>query len=330
MASDAHAERFTDLSRIPTALDLGSYRVEFIYFGVLGSKWWRNYLHVHSFFEICYAHRGSGSFTIDRRRHSVRPGEMFIARPGEPHEIISDRRKPLGIYYWAFSIAPITLTAPTSATPAVPAPPATTSIDGLLNAFIVSPPAPARAIIRIGPTMHHTLRLLADEVALRRPGFTRAIQGLLAKLILDTARAAAPWAREGEAVEAPTANPAEAVTRTAIRYLRDNLALRFEIRDVAAQVGLSERQLGRLFQQTTGGTILGYLTGLRMDRARQLLLDRDIPIKQVARAVGYPDTHYFTTLFGKRTGMTPGEFRRSGGTVFLKTRARSPKKHHRA
>jgi AraC family L-rhamnose operon transcriptional activator RhaR len=336
MPNDAQAERFTDLNRIPTALELGSHRVEFIYFGVLGSKWWRNYLHVHSFFEICYAYGGRGSFTIGGRRYSVRPGEMFIARPGEPHEIISDRRKPLGIYYWAFSVAPITLTTSASAppapspTPAPPPTPATESIDALLGSFIASPVgAPARVIAKTGSTMHHTLRLLTDEVALRRPGFTRAIDGLLAKLILDSARSAAPSARGGEAIEPPAAHPAEAVTRTAIRYLVDNLALRFEIRDVAAQVGLSERQLGRLFRQVTGKTILAYLTHLRLERARQLLLDRDLPIKQVARAVGYPDTHYFTTLFGKRTGMTPGQFRRSGGTLFLKTPLKSPRKRPR-
>jgi YesN/AraC family two-component response regulator len=55
---------------------------------------------------------------------------------------------------------------------------------------------------------------------------------------------------------------------------------------------------------------------LRIEAASQLLLDDSVPIKQVARAVGYPDPHYFTTLFGRKTGVTPGVFRQRRGTRF--------------
>jgi len=54
------------------------------------------------------------------------------------------------------------------------------------------------------------------------------------------------------------------------------------------------------------------------------LLDQDLSIKQVARAVGYPDPHYFTTLFGRRTGITPALFRKRGGTKFTDETRRPP------
>src|SRR5205823_14705164 len=85
----------------------------------------------------------------------------------------------------------------------------------------------------------------------------------------------------------------------------------------AAQVQLSQRQLSRLFHGATRTSIIAYLTNLRMETACQLLLDKDLPIKQVARAVGYPNTHYFTTIFGRRIGATPAVFRQGGGTKFL-------------
>jgi AraC-like DNA-binding protein len=88
------------------------------------------------------------------------------------------------------------------------------------------------------------------------------------------------------------------------------------VRDVAGQVHLSERHISRLFSRVMGTSILGYLTRARLDTASQLLLDREMSVKQVARAVGYPDAHYFSTLFGRRTGLTPGEFRSTGGTRF--------------
>jgi AraC-like DNA-binding protein len=104
--------------------------------------------------------------------------------------------------------------------------------------------------------------------------------------------------------------------QTAARYVRDNYARPIQVRDVAAQVHLSERHLARLFARETGRSILEYLTDLRIEAASQLLLDETLPIKQVARQVGYPDAHYFTTLFGKHTGLTPGVYRQRRGTRF--------------
>jgi transcriptional regulator GlxA family with amidase domain len=95
------------------------------------------------------------------------------------------------------------------------------------------------------------------------------------------------------------------------------------VRDVAAQVNLSQRQLRRVFLRHAGTSILAYLTNLRIERAAQLLLNTDMPIKQIAVAVGYPDTHYFTTLFGRLKGTTPAAFRRAQGTEFLHPRRRS-------
>ena len=137
-------------------------------------------------------------------------------------------------------------------------------------------------------------------------------------LVIETARAASPNAVRPEVAPKRARSIAESIVQTAVQYLQDNLAQRFEVRDVAAQVNLSERQLSRIFRKSTGASILTYLTRLRMDRAMQLLLHSELPIKQVAVSVGYPDTHYFTTLFGRHTRSTPGAFRRSGGTQFLK------------
>ena len=108
----------------------------------------------------------------------------------------------------------------------------------------------------------------------------------------------------------------KSVVQTASRYLRDNYPRPIEVRDVAAQVHLSERHLSRLFVQQTGKSILEFLTDLRIEAASQLLLDGSLPIKQIARSVGYPDQHYFTTIFGKKVGLTPGVFRRRRGTRF--------------
>src|SRR5262249_51406108 len=113
---------------------------------------------------------------------------------------------------------------------------------------------------------------------------------------------------------------AQSLVQNAVHYLRDNLARRLEGPDVAVQVNLSERQLRPLFPHGARNPILPDLTNLRIERAAHLLLNTDMPIKQIAAAVGYPDTHYFTTLFGREKGTTPAAFRRNKGTEFLRGR----------
>src|SRR5581483_3581036 len=94
---------FGELSRLSLSVRVGSRRADMLYFGYLGAQWWRNYLHTHSFFEICYSLDGSGVFRLNGQEHAVGRGDLFVARPGEAHEIVSARRDVLKIVFWAFT-----------------------------------------------------------------------------------------------------------------------------------------------------------------------------------------------------------------------------------
>jgi AraC family L-rhamnose operon transcriptional activator RhaR len=47
---------------VPLSPDLGGFRAEILSWGFFEPRWWRNHLHGHSFFEICYAYAGRGTF----------------------------------------------------------------------------------------------------------------------------------------------------------------------------------------------------------------------------------------------------------------------------
>jgi AraC-like DNA-binding protein len=101
---------------------------------------------------------------------------------------------------------------------------------------------------------------------------------------------------------------AEAV-RLAEEYLRDHSAEQVRVPDVAAAVGMSCSHLTVLFRQTTGTTIVEYLTRLRMARARELLALSTLTVKEVAAAVGYEDPFYFSRRFHDLHGCSPSDFR---------------------
>lgn len=300
LRADHLRPRFADLAGTKVTFRVGSYRADMLQWGIIAPKWWRNWLHEHSFFEACYAYRGKGTFRILGHEHRVEAGDLFIARPREAHEVVSSRSAPLGIYFWAYSLSP------TSAKSIVPA---DDVVDALLGSYVSS----GKPVARLGAHFERTLLLLSEEVARAEPGYLQAAHALSLKLLIDSARAVTDTTQIARTVTPPAPNVNSDAAQIILRYLQDNFSSRIEVRDVASQVHLSERHVSRLFRQATGVSVLEYLTRLRIETACKLLLEDQLSIKQVARAVGYPDPHYFTTLFGRHTGKTPAAYRRSGG-----------------
>src|SRR5687768_16510526 len=99
--------RFMELNRLAVSLHLGSYNCELLNWGFYEPRWWRNYLHVHSHFEICYVYQGRGLFSLAETIYPVEQGHVFIAKPGVIHEIISTEDDPLGIYFWSYTLVPL-------------------------------------------------------------------------------------------------------------------------------------------------------------------------------------------------------------------------------
>ncbi len=303
MDAASSVAQFTDLNLLSLSLRFGSFTCELLNWGFFEPLWWRNYLHVHSFFEVCYVYQGLGTFRINDQICPVQSGDVFVARPGEAHEIISSHEEPLGIYFWAYTLLPGEQRGDEQS-----------GVDVVMGAFLAS----RQAISARTPSMLRTLQLLSEEVTRKEPGYLQAIEALTVKLLLDTARAVVDLSRLSVPLDLPAKRSDEAIVQVMVRYLRDNYSrCSLSVCDLAAQVHLSERHASRLFHQVMGTTIKAYLTTLRMEKAAQLLLDGRTSIKEVALATGYPDVRYFTTLFHQRVGLPPASFQRKGGTRFL-------------
>lgn len=79
---------------------------------------------------------------------------------------------------------------------------------------------------------------------------------------------------------------------------------------LAADLGLSAEHVSRTFKECFSENFVEYATRRRIDAACRLLREEHLGVDDTAAAVGYADTHYFTRVFRKRTGFTPGEWQR--------------------
>ncbi|MFP4977451.1 helix-turn-helix domain-containing protein [Paenibacillus sp. CN-4] len=102
----------------------------------------------------------------------------------------------------------------------------------------------------------------------------------------------------------------------AIEYIREHYTDGCMSLDSCAEyTGTSPFLLSRSFKRMTGQNFIDYVTGLRLDKAKELLRDTDLRINDVADRVGYQQS-YFNRLFKKQQGITPTRYRelcRSGG-----------------
>ena len=79
--------------------------------------------------------------------------------------------------------------------------------------------------------------------------------------------------------------------------------------EIAAQSGLSYVQFLRRFKAVTGVAPSDYVAAIRLQKARNLLTDTDLLIKEIAYACGFENEYYFSNFFKKHTQMSPSAFR---------------------
>ncbi|MCL5039899.1 MAG: helix-turn-helix domain-containing protein [Firmicutes bacterium] len=98
-------------------------------------------------------------------------------------------------------------------------------------------------------------------------------------------------------------------------YVRKNYHHPVSLRDAAKIAHFSPYYFSRYFQAQKGMTFGQFLTAVRMEAARELLLNTNLNIQEIARRVGYEKAGHFSRLFRQATGYTPSEFqaRRKGG-----------------
>ncbi|CDZ23435.1 two component transcriptional regulator, AraC family [[Clostridium] cellulosi] len=106
-------------------------------------------------------------------------------------------------------------------------------------------------------------------------------------------------------------NNMKLLLRRAVDFLDKHYMEQITLNQVAEKLYVSNFYLSRMFKKELGINFIDYLNELRINKAKDLLTDTKYKTYEVAEAVGVPNSHYFSKLFRKYTGMTASEYRES-------------------
>ena len=101
----------------------------------------------------------------------------------------------------------------------------------------------------------------------------------------------------------------------AIQFIQKNFAAKLSLEDVAEHVYLSPSYFSRIFKEEMDISFKNYLNDVRIRRSRDLLVNTDLQLVDIAGAVGYEDQSYFTKVFKKICGISPGKYRETRGRM---------------
>ena len=112
--------------------------------------------------------------------------------------------------------------------------------------------------------------------------------------------------RSRESASAEEERPIVGITR----YLQEHLAEDISLSILAEEFHLSGQYISQLFKNEIGVNFLAYLTTIRMERAKKLLVSTQLSIAEISERCGYADYRVFTKVFKKTEGSTPSQYRR--------------------
>lgn len=156
------------------------------------------------------------------------------------------------------------------------------------------------------PLVHQIGRSLAAEVDAGAPAGAIYAESLVNTLVAHLLR---HYSTGGERFQHHLGGLPKHKLRRVTEFIEENLEHDLTLAEIAEIAELSPFHFARSFKQATGSTPIQFLTRRRIDLAKRLLVESEMPIVEIGLRAGFKNQSHFTTLFRKTTAMTPKAYR---------------------
>lgn len=239
---------------------------------------------VRGYYQWIQCLRGRGEVVIDGQRIAIEPGQGMLLVPGEPHEYypLSESWEVDWVVFYGDKSEEFIKREICAASSQV---------------YSVSAPEELHeAILAL-------YRMSCSDDPLRLIKASAMVYRVLLGIYLYVIRASEL------SIEARATR-----LRRIFGYIDSHYGEEITLNQLARLMDYTPQYLCRLFKSLTGSTIFRYIAQVRINKSKELLLNRpELPIKEIAALSGFTDTGYFCSTFRKLEGVTPGQFRAGYG-----------------
>ncbi len=238
-----------------------------------------NWQGVRDHFLLHYVSRGEGSVRTGRRVYRLGRGDAFLYPPGVRMNYTADENDPWH-YLWV-------------------------GFRGIHGDELITP----LGVTATNPVLHMpysreietTLREMIATLKNRNTGSSLIVTGLLYRLLGLLEQACAH--------DRPVRTTAADLVREARMFVQQNFQREIDVADVVRHIGIDRSHFSRVFRRSEGISLREFLIRTRMDRARRLIEETDLPMRAVAASVGYAAYPSFERRYRSHFGCAPSETR---------------------
>ncbi|MEC0266223.1 AraC family transcriptional regulator [Paenibacillus anseongense] len=271
-------------------------------------------VHSHDFIELVYVVSGQADHVFEGESYQIQTGDVFIINPGEVHTYRTKPGEGIEIINCLFTPELIHESLLKEL-----------GVSQSMDYYYVHPFLNTRERFHhrlnlMGQASNHVLILLETMISEwehHRPGYLTLIKLQMLQLLILLSRCYADSTNK-EKKSSRSANHTILVRRIT-GFLERHFDKKMTIPDLCELFNVSSRQLNRVFKQETNQTVTERIHDIRIERAKQYLVEGDDKVIHVAQRVGYEDPAFFTQLFRRRVGCSPGQYRDLHGEVLENT-----------
>ena len=250
-------------------------------------------VHWHDELEIIYAKSGFLTVSISGENYIGTPGDAFVVSPGNLH-LMGSQSGTVDYYTFLFPLKYISFRT-----------------DDMLDEKLLEPLNSGHLMIcpRVKDTAKELCEQLIEIYEAKKDESESKITTQVRTKIILLQFILEMW-KKGFVIENDTSGR-NTVEKEMVSYIQQNFTGKISLREFGEQFHLSEKYISRYFKEHFHITLSQYVTYLRLEHAKQLLQDTDIPVTDVAMQSGYQNVSYFIRSFQKAYAVSPLKYRKN-------------------
>ncbi len=277
------------LSELPVSCELNGCTIDVQWFRVMQkSGEWKIPRHAHSSFEFHIIARGSCEVTTDTDTFQVEQGSFYLTAPSVFHQQCSSNEEELVEYSLDCKFRNRREASGKEQNEG-------SELEDFLTKAPCVPYVDTEGVI---PLFEHAL----SEALGVRFGYHIIIQSLVPAIIVAAARSMG----FGSAINGTTQKSRMDIIAD---FVSDNICRDLAPSDIANFMDLSEKQISRIVFASEGFSTKRFITQAKISHAKTLLASDSHSLSEIAEELGFTNISYFTNVFKKNEGITPGAFR---------------------